>query len=90
MPQTQKLYKILEKAAIDTKIGVEIQDWILETIEERRDLAMNQFQETKLLPLHTEMRLGFESMNQRFETMQSDMEKGFGYVNQRFETMQSI
>lgn len=88
MRQTEKLYKILEKAEIDTKIGVEIQDWILDTIDERRDLAMNQFRETALTPLNTEMRLGFNAMNQRFETLQSDMEKRFSYVDQRFENLE--
>lgn len=33
MSQPQKLYQILEKAEIQTKIAIEIQDWIVDTIE---------------------------------------------------------
>lgn len=86
MPNHQKLYQILEKAHIDTKIAVEIQDWIVDTIEEKRDLGMTHFQESKLLPMHQEMRTGFDfvhqDMNQRFDFIREEM-------NRRFESMQT-
>jgi hypothetical protein len=80
-----KLYQILEKAHIATKIAVEIQDWIVDTIEEKRDQGLMSMQETKILPMHQEVRTGFDSiryeMNQRSESLRSEM-------NQRFESMQ--
>lgn len=84
----QKLYQILEKAEIETKIAIEIQDWIVDIIEEKRDQSMNQFADTKLLPMHLEMRNGFETirsemiarferMDVRFESLQKDMDVRF-------------
>ncbi|TGM57414.1 hypothetical protein EHQ91_00720 [Leptospira biflexa] len=81
-----KLYQILEKAHIATKIAVEIQDWIVDTIEEKRDQGLTSMQETKILPMYQEVRTGFDSiryeMNQRSESLRSEM-------NQRFESMQT-
>lgn len=45
MPREVKLYQILEKAEIGTKIAVEIQDWIIETIDEKRLETVVQFEE---------------------------------------------
>lgn len=93
MANSQKLYQILEKASIETKIAVEIQDWIVDTIDERRDLAMNHFLETKLLPMHEEMRRGFDSLNQRFEKFQIDIDRRFEGIHSemdlRFESIQT-
>lgn len=86
MRSDQKLYQILEKAHIDTKIAVEIQDWIVDTIEEKRDQGITNMQETKILPMHQEVRTGFDSMryemNQRSESLRNEM-------NLRFESFQS-
>lgn len=100
MAKSVKLYQILEKASIDTKIGVEIQDWIMDTIEEKRELAMNQFHEAKLLPIHQEMRLGFEtvqgnidSLRNNFESLRMEMDHRFASMhsemNTRFGSMQT-
>ncbi len=103
MANPQKLYQILEKAEIETKIAIEIQDWIIDTIAEKRDQSMNQFEATKLLPIHLEMRNGFESMrsemasrfetmhtelNTRFETMHTDMITRFERMDFRYESFQ--
>jgi hypothetical protein len=77
MAHTQKLYQILEKANIETKIAVEIQDWIVDTLEEQRERSMVQFVDTKLLPMHLEMRSRFEAMDTKFEA-----------VNSRFDSLE--
>lgn len=81
-----KLYQILEKAHIDTKIAVAIQDWIVDTIEAKRDQGLTNMQETKILPMHQEVRTGFDSiryeMNQRSESLRNEM-------NLRFESFQT-
>jgi len=51
MGDRPKLYQILEKANIETKIGVEIQDWILDHLEESRDSQMAHWETTKFLPI---------------------------------------
>jgi hypothetical protein len=81
MPQSQKLYQILEKAQIETKIAVEIQDWIIDTMEEKRKDSMGQFEDTKLLPMHNEMRSRFGEVDHRFE----QVNRRFGEVDRRFE-----
>ncbi|MDF3818893.1 hypothetical protein P3G55_03220 [Leptospira sp. 96542] len=98
MSTKPKLYQILEKAHIDAKIGVEIQDWIVDTISEKRDQGMNFFQETKILPIQQDLKMGFDSMrvemDQKFESMQSIMDQKFesmqSIMDQKFESMQSI
>lgn len=97
MRTDQKLYQILEKAHIDTKIAVEIQDWIVDTIEEKRDQGITNMQETKILPMHQEVRTGFDSMryemNQRSESLRNEMNLRFesfqSSMDARFESMQS-
>lgn len=97
MRTDQKLYQILEKAHIDTKIAVEIQDWIVDTIEEKRDQGITNMQETKILPMHQEVRTGFDSMryemNQRSESLRNEMNLRFESfqlsMDARFESMQS-
>lgn len=42
-----KLYQILEKAHIDTKIAVAIQDWIVDTIEAKRDQGLTNMTRNK-------------------------------------------
>ncbi len=53
------------------KIAVEIQDWSVETMEEKRIDSMVQFEETKLNSridgLELEMRTGFASSFLRFQ-----------------------
>ncbi|MCZ8154678.1 MAG: hypothetical protein O9264_01055 [Leptospira sp.] len=81
MSHPQKLYQILEKAEIQTKIAIEIQDWIVDTIEEKRDKSMTHFEDTKLLPMHLEMRTGFATMRSememRFDSSQKEMDLRF-------------
>ncbi|TGL67485.1 hypothetical protein [Leptospira jelokensis] len=97
MRTQQKLYQILEKAQIDTKIAVEIQDWIVDTIEEKRDQGITNMQDTKILPMHQEVRTGFDSiryeMNQRSEFLRNEMNQRFesfqSNMDARFESMQS-
>ncbi|TGL20116.1 hypothetical protein EHQ46_12050 [Leptospira yanagawae] len=92
-----KLYQILEKAHIDTKIAVAIQDWIVDTIEAKRDQGLTNMQETKILPMHQEVRTGFDSiryeMNQRSESLRNEMNLRFESfqtnMDARFESMQS-
>lgn len=87
MSQPQKLYQILEKAEIQTKIAIEIQDWIVDTIEEKRDKSMTHFEDTKLLPMHLEMRTGFatlqKEMDLRFLTLQKEIDARFTSLEKR-------
>ncbi len=89
MANPQKLYQILEKAEIETKIAIEIQDWILDTIDENRVKSMTQFEETKLLPMHLEMRKEFASirseMDLRFVTLQKEMDARFTSLEKRLD-----
>ncbi|MCW7463491.1 hypothetical protein [Leptospira limi] len=91
MRTDQKLYQILEKAHIDTKIAVEIQDWIVDTIEEKRDQGFTNMQETKILPMYQEVRTGFDSiryeLNLRFESMQSTMDARFESIDKRLDSI---
>lgn len=100
MPKEQKLYQILEKANIETKIAVEIQDWILDTLDESKERSMFQFQEYKLLPLRNEMHSGFDSlrseMNMKFErvdeefvSLRSEMRMKFERVDEEFVSLRS-
>lgn len=84
MAQTQKLYQILEKAQIETKIAVEIQDWIVDTMEERREISMVQFAETKLLPMHLEMRARFDANDSKFVAIDAK----FDAMNSRFDSLE--
>ncbi len=84
MAQTQKLYQILEKAHIETKIAVEIQDWIVDTMEAQREKTMVQFVDTKLLPMHLEMRTRFEAIDTKFETMEAKFEGKFEAMETKF------
>lgn len=54
-PET-KLYQLLEKAKIDTKIAIEIQDWILDTMEDRRSKLMFNIEQSKLLPMNQDLK----------------------------------
>ncbi len=87
MSHPQKLYQILEKAEIQTKIAIEIQDWIIDTIEEKRDKSMTHFEDTKLLPMHLEMRTGFatlqKEMDLRFLTLQKEIDARFTSLEKR-------
>jgi hypothetical protein len=89
MSHPQKLYQILEKAAIETKIAIEIQDWIVETIDEKRDKSMSQFEDTKLLPMHLEIRKEFAAMRSemdlRFASLQKEMDARFTSLEKRLD-----
>jgi hypothetical protein len=74
MPQNVKLYQILEKAHIETKIAVEIQDWIVDTMEEKRIDSMVQFEETKLLPMHLELRTKLDGLDLELRTRMDHLE----------------
>ncbi len=97
MSKSIKLYQILEKANIETKIAVEIQDWILDTLDEKGEQAVIQVQENKILPMHQEMRQGFTSMRSEmdasFSSMRSEMDASFGSMrsemDMRFTAMHS-
>jgi hypothetical protein len=81
MGNPQKLYQILEKAEIETKIAIEIQDWIVDTIEEKRDMSMSQFEDTKLLPMHLEMR-------KEFQYLRSEIDVRFLRVDEKFSSLE--
>lgn len=97
MSKSIKLYQILEKANIETKIAVEIQDWILDTLDEKGEQAVIQVQENKILPMHQEMRQGFTSMRSEmdasFGSMRSEMDTNFRSIrsemDMRFTAMHS-
>jgi len=44
----------LKKVQIETKIAVEFQDWIVDTIEHKKETSIPHFEETTLLPMHEE------------------------------------
>ncbi|MCZ8157089.1 MAG: hypothetical protein O9264_13250 [Leptospira sp.] len=88
MGQTQKLYQILEKAHIETKIAVEIQDWIVDTMEAQREKTMVQFVDTKLLPMHLEMRNRFEAIDTKFEAMETKFIAKFDAIDSRFDSIE--
>ncbi|MDF3821158.1 hypothetical protein P3G55_14715 [Leptospira sp. 96542] len=85
MAQSQKLYQILEKAHIETKIAVEIQDWIIDTLEESREKAMIQIGDTKLLPIQLEMRTRFDAIDSKFDAIDSK----FDAINSKFNAIDS-
>ncbi|MDF3822319.1 hypothetical protein P3G55_20615 [Leptospira sp. 96542] len=84
MAQSQKLYQILEKAHIETKIAVEIQDWIIDTLEESREKTMIQIGDTKLLPIQLEMRTRFDAIDSKFNAIDSKFEA----MNSRFDSLE--
>ncbi|MCZ8156700.1 MAG: hypothetical protein O9264_11305 [Leptospira sp.] len=90
MSKSIKLYQILEKANIETKIAVEIQDWILDTLDEKGEQAVIQVQENKILPMHQEMRQGFTSMRSEmdasFSSMRSEMDASFSSMRSEMDT----
>ncbi|MCZ8156920.1 MAG: hypothetical protein O9264_12405 [Leptospira sp.] len=89
MANPQKLYQILEKAEIETKIAIEIQDWILDTIDENRVKSMTQFEETKLLPMHLEMRKEFASIRSEMDLRFARVDDKFGEVDRGFLNLES-
>jgi hypothetical protein len=93
MSHPQKLYQILEKADIETKIAIEIQDWIIDTMHEKHEKSMNQFEDTKLLPMHKEMRMEFASLRmemdmkfERVDLLRSEMNAKFTSLEKRLDT----
>ncbi len=62
METNLKLYQILEKASIDTKIAVEIQDWIEDSLERNRSTAMFQIEESKFLPLQNDLKKDIQTL----------------------------
>lgn len=66
MHQESKLYEILEKVNVEMKIGLEIQNWMEDTLEKRQKISMFQFQETKLLPMHKDLK-------QEIQAVRSDL-----------------
>lgn len=84
MPQTLKLYEILEKAEIETKIALEIQDWIVETIEEKKKSSMIQFEETKLLPQLQDINSKFGRIEERHEDLNTKMNLRFDLIDEKF------
>lgn len=89
MANPQKLYQILEKAEIETKIAIEIQDWILDTIDENRVKSMTQFEETKPLPMHLEMRKEFASIRSEMDLRFARVDDKFGEVDRGFLNLES-
>jgi hypothetical protein len=90
MPQTQKLYQILEKAEIQTKIAVEIQDWILDTIDEKRIQSMIQIDESKISPVQQEIRALSVRMDEQFKFVDERfqlMDEKFNLIDQKFDSL---
>lgn len=93
----QKLYQVLEKPILIRKSRLKFKDWIVDTIEEKRDQGITNMQDTKILPMHQEVRTGFDTMrtemNQRSESLRNEMNLRFESfqlsMDARFESMQS-
>ncbi len=67
MASDLKLHQILEKMNVETKIAVEIQDWIEDTFEKKQAISMFQFQETKHLPMQKEIKSEMDSLRSEFD-----------------------
>ncbi len=92
-PET-KLYQLLEKAKIDTKIAIEIQDWIEDTFEKKQAISMFQFQETKQLPMQKDLKNDLDSLRSesdyKFEKLIIEMRAGFKAVQDEIKSQTEI
>jgi hypothetical protein len=89
MIEKQKLYQLLEKAQMETKIAVEIQDWIIDSIQESRDKTMIHLEESKLLPMHREMQNRFAEIDRRFVDLEAKMDLRFSHVDEKIDLVES-
>ncbi len=85
----QKLYQLLENAQIETKIAVEIQDWIIESIQESRDKTMIHLEENKLLPMHQEMQNRFADIDKSFVNLESKMDLRFSLIDEKIDLLRA-
>jgi len=89
-----KLYQILEKLNVETKIGVEIQEWIEDTFEKKQAISMFQYQETKQLPMQKDIKNDMDSLraesDYRFEKLIFEMRVGFKALQDEIRSLTEI
>ncbi len=94
MTSDLKLHQILEKLNVETKIGVEIQDWIEDTFEKKQSISMFQFQETKHLPMQKDLKGEMHSLRSesdyKFEKLIFEMRSGFENIQKQMQADREV